>query len=358
MDIDLTAHLKTLSEAPGPSGYEGPVRAVIRDAWGARVDDLHTDGLGSLIAVKHGTGPAPRRKIMLSAHMDEIGLIVAEIRDGFIRSSTLGGVDYRALLMQPVLVHGKRTLPGVFGAAPPHMSRSRKKYPDRYDLWIDVGLPAGEVEALVQIGDVITFDAPLVELQGERVTGKAFDNRISVAAVTLCLDELARRDHAWDVIAVATTQEERGAYGATTATYQVAPDIAVAIDGTFGQQTGAGEDESFTLGEGPTLGVGPNFHPLLVKTMRDTAKSLEITLHDELLPGSSGTDAWVIQLSREGVPSLLLSIPMKNMHTPAEIVDLRDIRRVGRLLAAFIAGLEPDFLETIAWPTNDKEHTA
>ncbi len=342
--------IKQLSALHAPSGFEGPVRDLLREVWGGLVDEFQMDGLGSLIGLKHGSGAEPRRRLMICAHMDEIGLMVAEVRDGFIRTATLGGIDYRPLLAQPVLVHGRRDLPGVFGAAPPHMARTRKKYPEADDLWIDVGLPAAEVAELVRIGDPITFDSPPVDLKGDRIAGKSMDNRVSLAALTLCLQELQQRTHVWDVYAVASAQEEIGTYGAITSAYQIQPDIAVAVDTTYGIQPGVGDDEGFALGGGPTIGLGPNFHPRLYKAVRDIASANEIKVQTEPLPGNTGTDAWVIQVSRDGVPSLLLSIPIRNMHTPVEVVDVRDVKRTGRLLAAIVAHLEADFLAEIAWP--------
>ncbi|MBN2304280.1 MAG: M42 family peptidase [Anaerolineae bacterium] len=353
MSFDLKAHLKQLCETPAPSGHEDPVRDVIRAAWAGLVDDCRTDSLGNLIAVQYGTGPEPRRRVMLTAHMDEIGLIVAEIRDGFIRAESVGGIDTRVLLHQPVLVHGQqRTLKGLFGAAPPHMARSRKTYPEADELWIDVGLPHDDMAELVRVGDLITFDAPVIDLKNERLAGKSMDNRVSVAAVTLCLDELRRVAHSWDVVAVATVQEERDRIGAITAAYQEPTDIAIVIDGTFAAQSGASDDDTFALGGGPTIGRGPNFHPLLVQKFRDAAKAHEIKTQVEVLPGDSGTDAWLIQVSRAGILCVLLGIPMRNMHTPVEVVDLRDVRRTARLITVFITGLEPDFLAEIAWPEN------
>lgn len=349
MPLNLKDHLQQLSETPAPSGHEGPARDVIQAAWAPLVDAFEGDGLGNLIALKRGTGPAPRRRVMLCAHMDEIGMLVAEVRDGFLRTEPLGGTDYRALLTQPVLVHGRRTLPGVFGAAPPHMSRDRTKYPPADELWIDVGLPADEVSALVRLGDLVTFDAPFVALRGERVAGKSFDNRASVAAVTVCLDELTRRAHGWDVVAVAAVQEEVNLAGAAIAAYQLQPDLAIAIDTTFAAQHGVNDDEGYALGDGPTLGRGPNFHPGLFKALRELAKEQEIKLQIEILPGNSGTDAWAIQVSRAGVPTALLSIPVRNMHTPSEVLDLRDVSRVGRLMAAFIETLADDTLDEIGW---------
>ncbi len=353
MPFDLKQHLNTLCAIHAPSGHEAPVREAIRATWDDLVDEFDTDGLGSLIATLHGTGPVPRPRVMLCAHMDEIGLIVSEIVDGFIRTEKLGGIDYRSLLHQPVRVHGRETLRGVFGAAPPHMSRSRKKYPAGADLWIDVGLPAEDVARLVRVGDIITFDAPPVDLKGDRFAAKSLDNRASVAAVTLCLYELSFRAQCWDVVAVASAQEETFGQGAGAAAYKVAPDIAIVIDGTYGAQRGVGEDESFKLGAGPTISRGPNSHPKLVRAMRDCAEQQDVPLHVEPLPGNTGTDAWAIQVNRTGVPTILLSIPLRNMHSPSEIVDLRDIRRTGRLMAAFIASLEPDFMDTIAYQLPD-----
>ena len=183
------------------------------------------------------------------------------------------------------------------------MVRSRKEYPGADDLWIDVGLPAAEVAELVRVGDVITFDSPPFDLKGERIAGKSMDNRASVAAVTVCLHALQRRLHTWDVVAVASAQEETFGSGATTAAYQVQPDIAIAIDGTYGRQRGVDDDVSFALGDGPTLGRGPNFHPRLLKALQKTAKENDIKVQLEVMPGNSGTDAWMIQVSRAGIPT-------------------------------------------------------
>lgn len=360
MSLNLKEHLQQLSETPAPSGHEAPVRAAIQAVWAPLVDAFESDGLGNVIALKHGSGPEPRRRIMLCAHMDEIGMIVADICDGFIRTLPLGGIDYRVLLMQPVLVHGRKTLPGVFGAAPPHMSRERGKYPTHNEMWIDVGLPADEVAAQVRLGDLVTFDAPFVALRGERVTGKSFDNRASVAAVTVCLDELTRHAHSWDVVAVAAVQEETNLGGAAVAAYQLQPDLAIAIDTTFGAQHNVSDDDGWALGDGPTIGRGPNFHPGLFKALRDLAKEQEIKVQVEILPGNSGTDAWSIQVSRAGVPTALISIPIRNMHTPSEVVDLRDVSRAGRLMAAFIETLADDTLDQIGWrlPSNSDDSGA
>lgn len=353
--FDLKAHLKQLTEAHAPSGHEGPIRAILREVWRDWVDDFQQDKLGSLIGIKRATRPlTPPRKIMLAAHMDEIGLIVREVVDGFIYVQRIAGMDERVLMAQPVIVHGRRALPGLVATIPPHMllPEQREKYPSFDELVIDVGLPPDEVNQLVRIGDLVTPDAPLIDLNGRRIAGKALDDRVCVAAVSFCLHELQNAHHQWDVYAVATVQEESGLIGAATAAHLIEPDIAIALDVTFAEQPGVDSDVSFELGGGPALGLGANFHPKLYNKIEETAKRHEIKIHADILPANSGTDAWAIQVARSGVPTALLSIPIRNMHTPVETADLRDIERTGRLLAHFIADLDEAFLTALAWETD------
>jgi putative aminopeptidase FrvX len=352
MLFDLKAHLKTLTETHAPSGHEAPIREVIREAWLPLTDAQEQDRLGSLIGIKRATQPVdPPRKIMLAAHMDEIGLMVARVVDGFIFVHRISGVDNRIMPAQSVIVHGRRPLPGIVATMPPHLltPSMRQKYPAMNELIIDVGLPAAEVEELVTIGDLITPDAPMIELNSNKVAGKAMDDRACVAAVTFALHALQGMRHRWDVYAAATVQEETGLLGAKTAAYHIKPDIAIALDVTFAPQPGVDAADASEFNGGPAIGVGPNFHPKLVDKLRETAKRYEIKTQDDFLPGASGTDAWAIQVALQGIPTALLSIPIRNMHSPVETVDLRDIERTGRLLANFIADLDADFLKAIDW---------
>lgn len=350
--LNIKEHLKTLTEAHAPSGHEAPIRAILREAWQEYADDFTTDKLGSLIAVKYATNPQnPPRKIMLAAHMDEIGMMVGGIVDGFIRVHRISGVDNRVLPAQSVIVHGKQSLRGLVASKPPHLltEADKKNYPSFEELLIDVGLPAETVNELVQIGDLITMDAPLYELNGKRLAGKAMDDRACVAIVTSALNMLAGMAHAWDVYAVATVQEETGLFGARTAAQMIHPDVVVALDVCFAEQPGVDADEAMEMGGGPTIGMGANFHEKLRLAIRDVAKQYEIKYQDEVIPAASGTDAWATQVANEGIPSALLSLPLRNMHSPVETIDLTDIERTGRLLALFIAGLPADFLATIEW---------
>ena len=339
-------HLKRLVETHAPSGYEAPVADLLRAEWAELVDEFDSDRLGSLIGVKRGSGSAPpRRKIMLAAHMDEIALMARQIEDGFIYTHRVSGIDSRVMLAQTVLVHGAPPLPGVIATRPPHLQTAadRKRYPPIDELVVDVGLPAAEVEELVRIGDLITVDGPLLELKGRKVAAKAMDDRACIAVITTCLELLRGMRHSWDVYAAATVQEEVGLRGATTAANHIEPDCAIALDVGFAAQpgvsTGAGK-----LGDGPQLGIGANFHPKMVERLKAVADYHDIKWQSDIMPGRSGTDAWAIQVSREGVPTALLSIPLRNMHSPVETLDLKDIERCGRLLAHFICALDEDFV--------------
>ena len=365
--VEVIPLLKQLSEVDGIAGYEGPVRDLLRQAWQPFVDEMREGKLGSLIALKKGTGPdgstarpdtpesgqVPRPKLMVAAHMDEIGLMVTGIEKGFLRITRVGGTDRRVLLGLEVVVHGRRDLPGIVATRPPHVlpEDERSKTVPWDKLFVDVGLPAEEVERLVAVGDLISIRREMVELNNRRVAGKAMDDRACVVAVTLALEQLASVRHAWDVFAVATAQEETGLKGAITTAYGVEPDLAIVLDVTFGRHPGVSEVDGFALGEGPVIDVGPNFHPRLVAHLKKVAEAHEIPYQIEPIPGASGTDAWAIQVTREGVPTVLICIALRYMHQPVETLAVQDVERAGRLLAAFIAGLEVDFMEKLAWDT-------
>jgi putative aminopeptidase FrvX len=353
MMIELTPFLKQLLILPGLSAYEAPVRDVITEAWRPLVDELHTSKLGSLHGLKHGTGSVsgqPRR-ILVSAHMDAIGLIATRVVSGLIHFTGIGGVDARILPGQPVIVYGRQALPGIVVLpADRQLPPSQGEKPVAMEhLLVDTGLPPEEVARLVRPGDLIAFAQPPLELAGETVSGHTLDNRVSVAAVTLCLDELRHTSTAWDVWAVASVQEEVVLGGAFTSPFEIRPDIAIAIDTTWARGPGDSDFRTFPLGEGPVLGWGPVIHPAIFEAMQALAKELEIPTAMEPMPDHSSTDADAMQIVAEGIPTMVMNIPIRYMHTPVELVALKDIRRTAHLLAEFIARLEPDFLEKIGW---------
>jgi endoglucanase len=353
--MELTPFLKSLLSTSGLSGYESPAAKLIEEAWKPLVDEIQYSKIGSLEALKKGSAKnAP--KIMLAAHMDAIGMMVTQNMDGFLRVTQVGGVDARVLPGTPVIVHasgGGKTeeLPGIVVQPPARLlpaSLGDGPVPMEH-LFIETGLLPRDVASKVQIGDLVSYATEPTELAGDVLAGHTLDNRASVAVVTAALDELKKKSHDWDVWAVATVQEEVGLIGAFTSAHGLNPDLAVAIDVTFAKGPGANDWGTFPLDKGPTLGFGPNLHPFLFKKFEEIAKKLEIPYQTEVVPRHSGTDAYATQISAEGIPSMVIGIPLRYMHTPVEVVAIKDIQRAGRLLAEFIAALEPDFLEKIVW---------
>ena len=353
---DILPFLKSMLSAPGLSAYESPVMHLIREKWTPLVDEVSLSKLGSLYGLKRGSGKSPRPSIMIATHMDAIGMMVTSVKEGFLHVTSIGGVDARVLPGTPVIVHAtgshkEEDLPGIVVQPPAKLlPPSVGDGPVPLDqLLVDVGLLASQVTRRVQVGDIVSYATEPVELSGDVISGHTLDNRSSVAALTVALEELQSKSHTWDVWAVATTQEEVTLGGAFTSAYDLRPDLAVAVDVTHAKGPGANDWLTKPLGKGPCLGYGPNIHPYLHKKFNELADRLEIPHENEVLPRMSGTDAYATQVSKEGIPSMLVSIPLRYMHTPVEVVSIKDVQRAGRLLAEFIAGLTPDFISTLTW---------
>lgn len=349
---DFKPFLKNLISLPGLTAYEEPVREAIAEVWRPLVDELTVSRVGSLHGLKRGSASEPRPRILLAAHMDAIGLMVTGISEGgFLRFYRVGGVDPRILPGTPVVVHGKRPLPGVIAQPADHLlpnSLHGKPVKMEY-LFVDTGLEEEDVRELVRVGDLISFDTQPTDLTGDALVGHSLDNRASVVAVTVCLDALQRVNHPWDVYAVATVQEEETLMGGFTSPYEIRPQIAVAIDVTHAKGPGANDWRTVPMGKGFALGWGPNTHPALFEAFKDLAERLDMPYALEVYGSGSGTDAMGMQIVNEGIPTMVISIPLRYMHTPVEVVSYKDITRTGNLLAQFIAGLEPDFLDALKY---------
>jgi putative aminopeptidase FrvX len=344
--IELLPLLKTLSATAGLSGYEVPIREILEKTWQPIIDELSVSRLGSLHGLKRGDGPEPRPAVLIAAHMDAIGLMVTSITDGLLRVTEIGGIDARVLPGQLVTVHGRQDLPGVIVQPPAHLLPQGVQagpIPIKY-LLVDTGLRPRQVSQQVRTGDLISFAQEPIELQGDTLSGRSLDNRASVAALTLCLEGLQSRKHSWDIWAVATTQEEETLGGGRTSAFQLRPELAIAVDVTWGKSPGTPDHSTFPLSKGPTLGWGPNIHPGLHESMKKTAEQIEIPYATEAMPRHSGTDAFSIQVAAQGIPTMVVSIPLRYMH----MVALKDIRRAARLLTEFISQLEIDFMETLS----------
>jgi tetrahedral aminopeptidase len=336
--------LRELSEAAGVPGREDNIRAIVMRELKGHVDDISVDTMGNVIALKKGTGRA-RQRVMFAAHMDEIGFYVSFIDDkGFVRLQEVGGFDTRNLFARRVIVHTQKgPLRGVLNATgkPVHLSTAeeRRAYKEVSDFFVDLGLSGKEVARQVQVGDMVTLDAPFVEF-GHYASGKCLDNRVQVYIGIRALQALKRNKH--DIYGVFTVQEEVGLRGAFTSTYGVDPHIGIALDTTIASDTPgiSGEHKVTSLG----LGVGIKVldgsvisHRELVDGFVRLAKKHRIKHQLEILP-RGGTDAGAIQRSRAGVKTITLSVPTRYIHSVTETVHKDDVKATEALLTRFLEG--------------------
>jgi putative aminopeptidase FrvX len=345
--------LKSLISVSGLSGHETPVAKIIEEKWRTLVDETTISRVGSLHGLKRGSGKSPRPSIMIATHMDAIGMMVSRLEDGFLHLAPVGGIDVRVLPGAQVIVHASsgEELPAVIAMPPARFlpdSEGNGVVGIRY-LLVDTGLTQREVEKKVRVGDLVSFANEPLELAGDIVSGHSIDNRASVTALTVCLEELQNKSHLWDVWAVATVQEEVTFLGAYSSAFELRPQIAIAVDGTFAKGPGANDWQTHPLGKGVGLCIGPNMHPFMHTKLKELADRLEIPWFLDVTPADSGTDAYAMQTTMEGIPTALVEFPIRYMHTPVESVSVKDIQRAGRLLAEFIASLEEDFVDTIVW---------
>ena len=346
-------YLKNLIEAPSATGCEQSVACVVRERMGLFADEVTTDTMGSVHGRLHGNdtanGAAPT--LMLAAHMDEIGLMVRYISDdGFQYVSAVGGVDAAILPSLRVDVHASNAdepLRGIVARKPIHLisADERKNVTPLDQLVIDLGLPGKKVKQLVSIGDTITFAAGFERLGKKLAVSRAFDDKCGVWVITRVLELLADDGCAGDVVAAATVQEEIGTRGAITSTYAVAPDVAVAFDVTHATDY-PGIDKTkhgdLKCGGGPVIARGPNINPEVFARLVAAAEAEGIPYQLEAEPSVTGTDARSIQVSRAGIPCGLVSVALRYMHTPTEVINLDDLEAAAHLLARFARDLNGD----------------
>ncbi|MFT5123051.1 MAG: putative aminopeptidase FrvX [Kiritimatiellia bacterium] len=333
--------LKELSEASGVPGHEASLRAIVRRELTGVVDSMEVDAMGNLIATKKGKG---QKKLMIAAHMDEIGFIVKFIDPrGFITLQPLGGFDPRQLFAQRMHIHGYagEVLPGVmtYHTKPAHMlsADEAKQAPSMDKFFVDVGLSAEAVAEKVRIGDMVTLDRN-AERCGENFIGKCLDNRVGVFVMLEAMKALG--DHEFDIYAVATTQEEIGLRGATTAAYAIDPDVGIALDTTLCcDGPGFPDAEAVTrLGDGVGIKIMDGSmlsHPRLVDFCREIATRDSITHQMEVLP-RGGTDGGAIQRARGGNVCITLSVPTRYIHTVNEMVSVTDVQATINLLTTVL----------------------
>jgi putative aminopeptidase FrvX len=339
--------LVDLLHARSPSGYEGEAQAVFDRHVQPAADTYTGDALGNRIATLNPKGDPV---LMLAGHMDELGLIITYVnKDGFLYFDTIGGHDLGIISGRRVAIqtaHG--IVKGVTGKRAIHLmdDEDRRKVPKKHEIWIDIGARS-RAEALerVSIGDVATYDHELEILHGSIGAARAFDNKVGAYVVGETLIRLAREKKklAARVVSVATAQEEIGVRGATTSAYAVNPHFALAVD--VGHATDHPDCDNrrfgeFKLGGGPMICRGANINPKVYDRLVRAARKLRIPFQIEADPRPTGTDARALQLGRGGVATGLVSIPLRYMHTPSELVDLEDVERTVQLFVEFARGLE------------------
>ncbi len=338
--------LKQLLETPSPSGFERPIQDVVRSWARHYADEVRTDRHGNVLAV---INPEGQPRVMLAGHCDQIGLMVQYIDDnGFLYVQPIGGWDMQILLGQYLTVWTREgAVTGVVSRRAPHLltNEERNKVPQFTDVWVDIGArDRKEAEALVMAGDPVTAALGYRPLRNDLAAAPAMDDKVGVWTVMEALRLLHGRSLQAAVYCVSTVQEEIGLRGAATSTYGIHPTVGIAVDVCHAADTPGNDKKTLgdtRLGNGPVIFRGANINPRVFERLEATAREREIGVQVRGSPRATGTDANVMQISRDGVATGIVGIPNRYMHSPVEVVCLEDLDRAARLLAEFCATLTP-----------------
>ena len=333
--MELKSVLRSLCDAAGVNG-EGAASAAAVGLLSAYTDDIRTDAMGNVL------GFIPSKKanvptVLLEAHIDEIGFIVTGIDEhGFVRVANVGGIDNRTLDAAEVVVLTQQPLGGVFCSTPPHLSKDDTPLTELTDRGIDVGLSKEEAVARIPVGTRVCFRPHFDELLGDRVCTKAADNRAGVASVLGALDLVKGKELPVNVAVSFCVQEELGGHGAKTSTFGIQPDAALVVDVSFAHTPDVDKQTVGALGKGVLIGQAPTLDTDITNRLFSLAQKQDIPYQHEVMGARTGTDADAISIVGSGVPCGLLSVPLRYMHTPVEVVSMGDIEATARLMAAFI----------------------
>ena len=341
----LREKLISLCQLPGPSGFERPVALKAAEFLRPLVDEVKIDRMGNLIGVKR-CSKANAKRVLLDAHLDEIGLIVIGAEEGFLRFRTIGGVDPRMLPDREVTILTDPPLFGVVACLPPHVLQdgAADKSVAIPDLYIDTGLTQEQVEEMIPAGTPCVFRDGCFALGERQMCGKAMDDRACFVILLRALELLQEKQLDVDLYILGSVREEVSYAGAATAAFSVAPDCCVAVDVTHGKTPDTPKDRTSELGGGPAVGIGPNMTHWMTERMLAKGKEKNISLQYEVMAGATGTNGWEMQIAREGIATSVVSLPLKYMHSPVETLDLSDMEAVAALLAAFVEGIGEEAL--------------
>ncbi|MDD5939023.1 MAG: M42 family peptidase [Clostridiales bacterium] len=336
--MDLYETLNRLCATTGPSGFEEMTAQTAKALLEPLMDQVSIDRMGNVIGVKR-CGKPGAKKLLLDAHLDEIGLIVTGIEEGFLRFAPIGGVDPRMLPARELTVLTDPPLFGVVATLPPHVQASGdsdKSIPIE-DLRVDIGMTQEEAERAVPVGTPMVYHASSFRLANGQVCGKSLDDRSCFTILLRTAELLRERDLDVDLYIMGSTQEEVTSSGAVTGANSVHPDWCVAVDVTHGNTPGVSLDKApRKVSAGPAIGIGPNMTRSLTDRAVRKARELDIPYQMEVIEGHSGTNGWQMQTCLEGIPTLVVSLALKYMHSPIEVIDLADVENIARLLAAFV----------------------
>ena len=335
MSLELKNVIFDLSSADGVSGEESCAAQYALKYLKNYTDDCFIKNgnvIGNFGNRKNGTP-----HILIDAHIDQVGLIVTNIYEsGFIGFSNVGGIDRRLLPAQQVCIHGKKKLAGVVCSTPPHLSGSDNKINKIEDFYIDTGMSFEAVSNIVEPGDRITFASMPKELLNDRITGPALDDRSGVASILYALELLRNQKYECSFSVTFSAQEELGERGAKIAAFDIDPDIALAVDVSFAYCLGDREYECGKMGQGPMIGISPSLSREISDKLIEISKNENIPYQLEVMNGLTSTNADQFSVNKTGCKACTVSIPLKYMHTPSEIIQIDDVENTGRLIAAYI----------------------
>ena len=339
------AFLEALLNTPSPSGFEPQIQRVWCDYVRPFADEVHTDSYGNAVAVLN---PKGRPRVLLDGHCDELGLMVKHVDEkGYVYFQRIGGVDAGMLRGKRVNIHAaKGIVRGVIGATAVHLQERDKepKQPKVHECWIDIGAKDGDdAKKQVAVGDAVSFEEPFERLNDRVAVARACDDRVGIWVAAEALRIAAEGKPRCAVYAVSSIQEEIGLHGAKMNAFRLEPDVAVALEVTHATDTPGIEVKRFgevTLGGGPTVSIGRENHPVLVERLRKVAKRIKVPIQLEAFSLVGGTDALAYWTSNGGVPSAVVGVPDRYMHSTVEMIDLGDLERTAKLMAAFCCDLK------------------
>lgn len=332
--MDLEKSIMSLADVRGVSGDETAAAELALSMLKSYTDDCFIKN-GNVIGRLGCKGAKPH--ILLDAHIDQIGFTVTHITDdGFLKIAGCGGIDRRLLLAQQVTVLGSKPLDGVICAIPPHLETDENKVPEMEDICVDVGLSKARAEEMISLGDKIVFSSRCEKLQGDRITGAALDDRCGVAAILRALELVKGKALQCELTVMFSTQEEVGERGAKIGAFDIEPDIAIAVDVSFALTSDDSELKCGKIGGGCMIGFSPVLDRELSQMFKTVAEKNDLSYQIEVMSGTTGTNADRFSVNKSGVKAVTLSIPLKYMHTPVEVISLSDVENTAQLISAYI----------------------